>query len=334
MSVSRPVTRLNLKLLQTFLIVAEHKSFREAAERTHRSLSAVSAQIRQLEAQMGVALLHRTTRNVTLTPEGLELLHGTRRGLQEIALSLRKIDEAVDLRRGQVSLACSPSVAAARLPLILSVFEKDYPMVKVTLLETPSGLNDVLRAGEVDFGVGPVVAGEVDLQFDPILDDPLMALVPRRFLADGQACITLESLARLPMLLLSLATAMRQKLEEALRAHALKLETKYEASQVQTLVAMAEAGLGVAILPRSVIRTSRSRAVRALPIVDPVLVRQIALITMRGRTLSPAAARLAQLIREMIEDDRVPPAQPAPAKRVRARKPAVKPATRARRAQF
>lgn len=300
METERPITHLNLKLLQTFLLVAEHRSFREAADLTHRSFSAVSTQIKHLEEQMGVALFHRTTRIVKLTPEGEELFAGTRRALQEISLALRKIDEAVDLKRGTVSLACSPSVAQGHLPRILSAFEKDYPEVRVSLQEIPAGLNDIVRRGEVDFGVGPVVAGEPVLHFEPILDDPLMALVPRRFLTARQDRITLEQLTGMPTLLSSTATAMRQLLDDALRARSLKLQTKYQAWQVQTLVAMAEAGLGAAILPMSVIRGSRARTVRALPIVAPKLVRQIAIITLAGRTLSPAAARLCQLIREFI----------------------------------
>ena len=63
-----------------------------------------------------------------------------------------------------------PTVASTRLPAILSAFEKDYPEVRVSLRELQTGLNKAVRDGDVDFGVGPVVSGDRDIEFDPILD--------------------------------------------------------------------------------------------------------------------------------------------------------------------
>ena len=121
----QPIMKVNLKLLQVFLLVAEHASFRSAADQARRSQSSVSTQIKQLEGQLGVALFHRTTRSVRLTAEGEQLLGCVRRALHEVEAGLRKIEEAVDMRRGHVSIACSPTVASTRLPLVLAAFGKD-----------------------------------------------------------------------------------------------------------------------------------------------------------------------------------------------------------------
>ena len=105
---TKPLAHINLKLLQTFLLVAEQSSFRIAAEKSFRSPSAVSAQIRQLEEQLGVPLFHRTTRNVRLTDEGKQLLECAQRALLEVESGLRKIQESADIRRGRVALSCLP----------------------------------------------------------------------------------------------------------------------------------------------------------------------------------------------------------------------------------
>ena len=293
------VGTLNLRLLQTFMLVAEHRSFRIAAEHAHRSQSAVSAQIKQLEHQLGISLLHRTTRQVNLTREGQELLAGTRRAMQEIALSLRTVQESLDMLRGNVVLACVPTVASTRLPSILSVFEKDYPEVRVSLRELQTGLNEAVRERHVDFGVGPVVAGDKDLDFDVIFDEPLMALVPKSFLRTPRKSISLAALTAMPMLVLSTATAMQQYVEATMRARSLTVKAKYLCIQAQTQIAMVEAGLGAVILPSSLVQARRSPKTQALRIVDPTMSRQVAIITRRGRSLSPAAGRLAQLIREL-----------------------------------
>ena len=298
------ITNLNLRLLQTFMLVAEHRSFKVAAEHAHRSQSAVSTQVKQLEAQLGIMLFHRTTRHVKITAEGEQLFAGARRAMQEIGLSLRNVQEAVDMRRGKVDLACVPTVASTRLPSILSVFEKDYPEVRVSLRELQVGLNEAVRDGEVDFGVGPVVPGDTHLDFDVILDEPLMALVPKAFLRSGRKTITLEALTSMPMLVLNTATALREYVEATLRARSLTFKAKYQCIQAQTQIAMAEAGLGAVILPRSLVMAHRSPTTQALQIVEPAMSRQIAIVTLRGRALSPAADRLAQLIRELIGNQR------------------------------
>jgi DNA-binding transcriptional LysR family regulator len=300
-SPSQPITRVNLKLLQAFLIVAESGSFREAANQTNRSQSAVSAQIKQLEAQLGVILFNRTTRSVKMTTEGQELLSSAKRALHEIEQGLRRIHESADLRRGRVSLACSPTVAASHLPRILSAFEQDYPQISIDVREMPSAsLFESVRKMEVDFGVGPVIA-DADLSFDIILDDPLFALVPKALMPEARTSISLQDLAMLPVLLLSTATAMRKLLESAMQANGLSFKTKYQCIQVQTMAAMAEAGLGAAILPHSTLPKADSLSTRRLRIVNPSMKRQIAIVQAHGQTLSPAAARLAELIRLLID---------------------------------
>jgi DNA-binding transcriptional LysR family regulator len=297
-----PITNMNLRLLQTFMVVAETLSFRAAAEQMRRSPSAISVQVRQLEEQLGLKLLYRTTRSVHLTAEGAELFTGTRRAMHEVGLGLRRIHELADVRRGTVSLACSPTVAATQLPRILAVFEKDYPAVRVQLREMHAGeLFQAVRQGDVDFGIGPRIAtvGD-DIHFETVLDDPFMALIHHSQIAKTRVRITLKELARMPLLLQSSALITRHLLEEAEHKSGLKLTSKYECTQVQSLVAMAEAGLGAAIVPRSFIQASHTPSTRALRITQPGITRQVALVTVRGRPFSPASGRLAQLVREMI----------------------------------
>ncbi|WP_179284162.1 LysR family transcriptional regulator [Bordetella genomosp. 10] len=301
---SVPVLNLNLRLLQTFMLVAENLSFREAAEQTHRSQSAVSTQIKQLEAQLGTPLLHRTTRSVNLTAAGAELYTGIRSAMLEIGEGLRNIQECTDPKQGRVRLACSPTVAAAQLPRILASFEQDYPAVRVHLTELHSDeLCEAVRQGDVDFGIGPKVGNaQAGVLFEVILNDPLMALMHRDAATRRRGGISMRELAGMPLLLHKSGTTSRFLLEEALQGSNARLNSKYECTQGQTLVAMAEAGLGTAILPRSVIKGNRTPATRAVRIVEPEIFRQIAIVTAHGRRLLPAAARLAQLIRERIHD--------------------------------
>lgn len=290
------IGNVNMKLLQTFLVVAEHASFRLAAEILHRSHSSVSAQIMQLEAQLDILLFERTTRSVKLTEEGAYLRDSARKALYEIQLGLRRIREANDTKRGQLSLASSPNLASIHLPPVLTEFVRDFPEIAVTVRELTSlDLYEVVRKKEVDFAVGPQDQDDT-LDFTTIMIEPLHALVPNHFLDGPRDTITLAELSQYPMLLQTTATAMRRLVDGAMQQKGLQVPTRYQFIQAETIIAMAEAGLGVAIQPASRLTKINPAKAKILKLVEPTIERAMALITLRNQKLSPAAQRLADKI--------------------------------------
>lgn len=299
---AKPLPQVNLKLLQTFVLVAEEGNFRLAAEKSFRSPSAVSAQIKQLEEQLRVALFHRTTRSVRLTNEGEQLLECTHRALLELKNGLRKIQEASDIRRGRVALSCAPTVAETQLAKVLAAFEKDYPGIEVSVRElTSAALFDSVRKREVDFGIGPAI-DTTEFHFEPLMEDPLYALVHKRFITTTNQSISLATLTSMPLLVLTPATALRGMLEAAMKEQHLSFTTRYEFTQAQTLISMASAGLGAAILPKVALPPQIDRSLQVLRIVKPALVRQVCVITERGQKLSPASLRLVELLKQLLLD--------------------------------
>ena len=286
---------INYRLLQNFLQVAQASSFRDASGKIHRSTSVVSAQIKQLEQQIGARLFQRTTRSVSLTPEGMLLLQAARNGFREIESGLRQIQETLNLQVGRVAVASSPIMAATFLPPLLAEFEAHYPAIRILVRElTPTEIAQSLQQGDVDFALGPRPESR-QLSFQPLFQEDIVALVPLRFKPARSDTISLRELSRIPTLQLSQATALRSVLQQAARKHAIELTPKYECTQAQTLIAMAHEELGAAILPASIIPARRDRRVRALRIVQPALRRPVGLMTWPQRALSPAAARLAQM---------------------------------------
>ncbi len=299
-SVTSSLSHVNLKLLQTFLMVGEYSSFRIAAEKSFRSQSAVSAQIRQLEDQLGVPLFHRTTRSVRLTEEGQQLLDCAQRALLEVEQGLRKIRESADIRKGKVSMACSPTIAETRLARALAAFESEYPGIEVSVRELASEqIFESVRRREVDFGVGPQIETS-EFQFESLMDDPFYALVPKRLLDTDKDTVALSSLAEMPLLVLNQATAMRNMIEETMKEKRLRFSLRYEFTQAQTLISMASTGLGAAILPGVALPARIDASMHALRIVNPSMSRRVAVITARGHALSPASLRLVELLKQLI----------------------------------
>lgn len=292
------IGNVNTKLLQTFLAVAERGSFRAAAIAVHRSHSAVSAQVIQLETQLGVRLFERTTRSVSLTDEGRLLRDSAWRALYELDLGLRQIKERSDLKRGQLSLASSPNLASIYLPQVLAEFTRSYPQVSVNVLElTSEELFVAARDRRVDFAIGPQTDDSA-FRFTTILVEPLQALVPWTYFPKLAKRITLAQLVELPLLLQTSSTAVRGLIDARMKEHGLVPKVRFQFVQAQTIIAMAEAGVGAAILPASSLTRATADTARILEITKPAFERKMALITLPNQSLSPAASRLAEKIVE------------------------------------
>ena len=290
--------KINFKLLLTFLAVAEHSSFKKAADALFISMPAVSMQIKQLEEQLGVALFQRTTRKVDLTAEGEQLMITARRAMAELDSGLARLQQTVDVQQGHLSFGCVPTIASTRLPTILTQFAKKYPGVSLHVRELAQReLLEAVRRSEVDFGIGPVEE-KSDLDFSSIFIDEYVALLPKSYEDKGRAGISLRELSKLPLLTLGASTLFREHLNVALTTNGLVAERNYEFTHVTTLVAMAEAGLGIAILPRVAI--PEKTRLKTVKIINPVLTRTIGIVKIKGHTLSPAAARLVDLCNQKL----------------------------------
>jgi LysR family carnitine catabolism transcriptional activator len=284
---------INLNLLQAFLEVAEHSSFRRAAESIGRTQSAVSMQIQQLEAQLGMTLFTRTTRQVRLTQEGEQLLLHVRSSMDELMTGLRHASGLAASHRGRVAIACAPSVAGSRLPGVMAEFQTAYPEVTARLRELPlADILDCVRRQEVDFGIGPPPLVLGGLTFRRVLMDPICALF-RTGTLKGSGSVKLETLASQPIVLMG---GLRPMIERAAQAAGLVLSVRYEAQQVLTVLGLVQAGLGVAIVPGIAVPRPLGRGIAMLPIGSPALEREVGIITQHGRKMSPIAVELTRVL--------------------------------------
>ncbi|WP_283813530.1 LysR family transcriptional regulator [Bradyrhizobium sp. Leo170] len=262
----------------------------------------MSMQIKLLEDQVGVALLHRTTRHVELTAEGVQLLEHAKRALGEWEHGLREIREAIDIQRGTLSLACVPTIAATILPQVLSKFQSSYPGISITLRELAAeDMLDCLRRRETDFGIGPAMDGTTEFQFTPLFTDPIYALATHAYPFRKRHTVDLAELSTYPILLNSKSAALRSMLERALAGRSLHMTIKFEVEHSHTLGALAAAGLGVGILPKVALPHPLKRNMQALPITNPALERTVCIVSLKGRSFSPSAGALAATVHRLLK---------------------------------
>lgn len=292
-----PVRNVNLKLMQGFVLVGHHRSFKRAAELSGCTQSAMSAQIRTLEKQLGTTLFHRTTRHVKLTDEGELLFKSAVRAIDDIGTSLSDIQKIIDRRTEHVSIACSPLFSMHVFADLIPVFGREYPKSTVSVREatTDDAIRMIAEQG-FDFGIGSIVDAPT-LQFEPLMREPIIALVPKAMRMKPGACLSLDQLSRLPLILLDESTALRQQLNAVASGKGVVLSARYEFSQGQTLVRMAEAGLGVAVLPRSIACQQRLKHAHVHSLSDEGLLRDHAVFLPKARQLSPAASQIVALLK-------------------------------------
>lgn len=290
---------VTLRQLQAFVAVAQHGQFALAANRLHVTPSALSMLIRQLEEQTGARLFDRHTRMVRLTEIGTEFLPVARKVLADLDSALSQSRELSALRRGRVSLATSTVLAATVMPEAIRRFGARWPGITVVLRDVvEQDIKRLLRAGDVDIGVGTALHADADVDEETLLSDRLVALLPHDHALASRREISWRELAAQPLIALAQGSPLRALADQALAAADAAAQPAYEVGFSSTVISMVAAGLGVAALPVNARQLTPKVRIAVRPLVRPVVPRRVCLFKPRDRGLSPAAEAFRTFLRE------------------------------------
>ena len=289
--------KVSLTKLRSFVAVAQFRQFRKAADEVGLSQPALSAHVRDLERQLGVSLLSRTTRSVRLTTEGELFLHRLQKVLDDLDGAVLDLRDRAALSRGRVIVAATPSAASGLLPRAIARFQARYPGVQIQLVEDGSpGVAHRVETGEADLGVGPLSGQRSELSFSVLCRDRFVGIVAEGHALAGRSRVRLRELVEYPLLVTHRETSIRTSVEAALREGGLEFQTQHRVEQHQTIVAMVAAGLGVALLPSLALAVLDHKQVVRLSVTDPIVSRDIGVIQHKGGSASFAARQFVQLL--------------------------------------
>lgn len=292
---------MELRHFEYLVAVAEEQSFTRAAARVHVAQPGVSAQIRQLEAELGQALFDRSGRHITLTDAGAAVLPFARAALGAAAGAKDVVDQLTGLVRGHVTIGTVTSIAAEGFDFagLLAEFHRDHPDVEITLAAANSDeLIAGLRAGVLDLaliGLGYEVPDGLALHV--IAEERLVAAVAHDHPLANKSTVALRALARQRLISLPRGTGLRSCLDDAFAAAGLAPRISLEAGDPRLLAELAAKGLGVAVVPRS-ITDARPDKLCGIEIVRPTLCGRIALAWRKDASLAPAARHLVERMRQ------------------------------------
>jgi len=284
---------MELRHLEYLVAVAEEAGFTRAAQRVHVSQSGVSAQIRQLERELGAELFDRSGRTATLTRAGEAALAHAREALSAAAAVRQAVDQVTGLLRGRLTVGMVTACTITALFDALDAFHQAHPGVSISLAEGGSAeLADRVRGGALDLAlIGAAGAPPEDLATLPIASERLVAAVPPGHDLAQRSGLALSELAGLPVVCMPPGTGIRAAFDQACAAADIRPAITLEASAAATIADLAARGMGVAILSESMTGAFAGR-------LCPVLIedaRTPAVLALAWR--APGAPAVAELVR-------------------------------------
>jgi DNA-binding transcriptional LysR family regulator len=248
---------MTLQQLVYFVAVAETRHFTHAAEQAHVAQPSLSKQIHALETELGAPLFSRARGNVTLTPAGEALLPVAKRILSDVDTARLEVGELVGLRRGRVRLGATPSLCVGIVADVLRRFHDQYPGIQLVVQE--SGSRDLTRAligGELDLAliIVPPQGADAALTATPILREQLsVASASGGSYTPARGPIKLTALRHTPMVMFREGYDLRETTLQACRQAGFEPNFAVEGGEMDAVLRFVETGLGVAIVPSTVL---------------------------------------------------------------------------------
>jgi DNA-binding transcriptional LysR family regulator len=282
---------MELRQLEYLVAVAEQANFTRAAERVHISQSGVSAQIRQLEHDLGATLIDRSGRTATVTTAGAAALGHARAVLAAVDALRNAVDDVTGLVRGRLVVGMVTACTVTPLFDALAAFHRAHPGVEITLVEDSSDrLIEGVRSGTRDLAlIGAAGAPPPGLDSRTIVSEQLVAAVAPGHPLAGRARATLAEITAYPIGCLPTGTGIRTVFDQACATQGVKPDIALQASAPAAVADLAARGLGIAILSESMVASQQGR-LRALDIDDIQTPAVLALIW--STTSSPALRAL------------------------------------------
>jgi DNA-binding transcriptional LysR family regulator len=290
---------MEFRPLRAFIEVVRQGGFSQAARTVFATQSTVSKAVKQLEDELGLPLLDRIGHRSSLTAAG-EVVY--RRGVKLLADRddlLAELDEIRGLKRGFLKLGLPPVGSSTLFAPLFAIYHQRYPGIEVRLVEHGSAqLGESLRAGEIDFA-GILLPAPEDFDWAPVRHEPLVALLPSAHLLSARPSVSLADLKEIPFVLFEGSFALHRIILDACRRAGFEPRVVAYSSQMDFMVELVSAGLGVTFLPRMIASQRQRAEVCQVPLEDPGTEWALAMAWRRGAFLSGAAQAWLALVREI-----------------------------------
>ncbi len=299
---------MELRQLRYLVALADERHFTRAAEREHVAQPALSQQIRRLEEETGLALVERTTRQVTITDAGAMLVARARRILAELDAAHTELLGLRGIQTGKVTVGTLHTMGPVDVSLALAIFHQRHPGVELTVREQSSEeLAEMLRADELDLAFLSVTERieSHGLGLQQLVSEELVVLLPLDHPLAGRAKVRMRELAGEQFISYREGSRLRELLSAAGEQAGFVPQIKLESNESQRIRRLISRGMGVAVLPRSDADEPGAR-VAVATLIEPSLRRDITLAWRADRRHTPGVDEFLELARTTFTEDASP----------------------------
>ncbi|WP_284140246.1 LysR family transcriptional regulator [Virgibacillus sp. LDC-1] len=280
---------MELRQIKYFIEVAKREHVTEAANALHVAQSAVSRQIFNLEAELGVELFIREGRNVRLTPMGRIFLDHMEQAMNVIYNALQVVEEYMEPERGTIHIGYTSSMASYLLPTAISAFRVQYPNVKFELNQGAyHELIDWVHRGNINLALlAPLPKETKGMEGSVLFHERIVALLPRNHSLATASSIKLNQLRTDAFIFFPEGFMLRDITLKACQQHGFQPDIAFEGADMDAVKGMVSAGLGVALVPEITLVDNIPRSAVKVPIVDPSIMRTVGVLVSEERKLLP-----------------------------------------------
>jgi DNA-binding transcriptional LysR family regulator len=293
---------VELRQLQHFVSVAEEGSFTRAARRLSYVQSALSVSIKALECELGVQLFDRTTHRVVLTDAGEAILPVARRTLASADETLDMAAAVKGVLRGRLRVSGPLPVTFVDIPGLLGRFHRLHPDVEIQIGSAAGGTADVieqLRQGTIDIGFVGLPDVGAGVATTPLGSEDLVLVAAPDLAPPGREPIPLDTLTSANFVDFPPGWGVRTVIDRYFATAGLHRQVTIEVPDTGTLLHLVRAGLGISLLPPSLLRSSDVHLKRFL--VTPTITRHFAMAMPSGSGRNAAARALADMVIQSID---------------------------------
>lgn len=285
--------------METFLAVAEERSFSRAASRLHRTQPAVSQAIAKLESELGEVLFDRSLRDGTLTDAGEVLREYAAKLLNLRTEAATALTELRSLHRGRLNLAANEYTCLYLLPL-LDQFRRQNPLIKLAVQRTlASRIADELLMHSVEFGVLSFRPDDAQLRSVVVYRDELAFVVNPRHPLAGKEQVAIRELGSQNFIAHNIQSPQRQKVIQAFNRHKTPLNMGVELPSLEAIKRFVEMGNGVALVPRLTVEPElRAGVLVRIAVPELQTDRKLRLVYRKQANLSHAALAFLKVVED------------------------------------
>lgn len=282
---------VSVRQLRAFQLLAEYKSFTQAAAKLGVTQSGLSLLIKELESELELRLVDRHPRLVELTSAGVEFLGHAKRTLNSLNDAVGAMRELRDLQRGRVRVGAPQMLAFAHLPFITAQFVKSFPNVDVSLVDGIVSLQlDQLRDGDLDLVIGPDATNRESVDAFLLTRSEVGLVCGRQHALASRKVVKWKELrnerfiSATPDVLASVQNLLHREAEE----QGLRFDSIQTVDYMTTAIGMASAGLGITMCPNFVKPFLKAAGLVMLRLADPPFFRDVYIYSAANRSPTPA----------------------------------------------